>query len=248
MRIGTLTHKFSSCPSTNDLARRLAEEGAEEGTVVMADEQTAGRGTKGRAWHSPRSRGFYLSVILRPPGPYISLLSCVAGLAVVDAVREGAGVEAKLKWPNDIIAAKKKLGGILLETSFLGKRLNYAILGIGLNLDQRPEDFPGELRDRATSLALLTGKAPERQPLLAALWSSLDRWYGAFCAGERRKILESYGQELIFPVGKAITVSGKSGPVTGSFAGIDPRGGLILKKGKERVCFYSGEVESVDYE
>jgi len=158
MEIGAKINRIKSCSSTNDLAKEMALSGEEEGTVVISEEQTKGRGMKGRKWYSARRKGIYLSVILRPPHSNISLLPLVAGLAVTDAVFDSAGLRIKLRWPNDLIWGKKKLGGILCEGGFLGDRINYAILGIGLNVNHGRGDFPEEIRHQATSLKLYQRK------------------------------------------------------------------------------------------
>jgi BirA family biotin operon repressor/biotin-[acetyl-CoA-carboxylase] ligase len=134
MEIGAKIVRVESCPSTNDLAKELALSGEKEGTVVISEEQTQGKGTKGRSWFSARRKGLYLSVILTPPSPKISLLPLVAGLAVSDAVFSTVGIRTSLKWPNDLVWEGKKLGGLLCESGYLGNRVNYVILGLGLNV------------------------------------------------------------------------------------------------------------------
>ncbi len=137
---------LATCVSTNDVAKALAAEGADDGTVVVADEQTGGRGTKGRGWHSAPGLGLYASVILRPGRSDIALIPAMAGVAVAEAVRAAAGIEARLKWPNDIVWRGKKLGGILSESAFRGDEVGYVVVGIGLNLRHRRADFPADIR------------------------------------------------------------------------------------------------------
>ena len=122
-------HRVGICPSTNDVLRKMAAAGAPEGTAVVAGAQTAGRGTKGRAWHSAPGRGLYLSVLLRPAGFDLSLLTLAAGLAARDAVRSSHGLDVRLRWPNDIVFDGRKLGGILCETRIQGGRPEFAALG-----------------------------------------------------------------------------------------------------------------------
>jgi BirA family biotin operon repressor/biotin-[acetyl-CoA-carboxylase] ligase len=247
MTIGAIIHRFSSCSSTNDAAKALAQEGAEEGTVVIAGEQTAGRGTKGRTWHSPSGQGLYASVILRPRRKDISLLPLVAGVACAEAIREAAGLEVRLKWPNDIVWKTGKLGGILCEGVFLGSSSSHAVLGIGLNITQRRSDFPAELRRQATSLRLARKKAADRGALEACLWRSLDRWYGAFRRGKKREIVRAFESKLIFPIGTPVKVHREEDSLDGVFAGMDTRARLVLITEGKRRLLSPAEILGIDY-
>ncbi len=189
MTIGNDIRRFESLPSTNDTARELARAGAAHGTVVVADAQTRGRGTKGRSWHSPRGLGLYASFILRWDGPDgfrapFSLLPLAAGLAAADAVRDAAGLEARLKWPNDLVHGRKKLGGILTEAVFAAGRPGFAVVGVGLNVNHGEADFPGGIRETATSIRLATGHESDREALLASLCLGLERWYNPLVQGD----------------------------------------------------------------
>ncbi|MCX6574641.1 MAG: biotin--[acetyl-CoA-carboxylase] ligase, partial [Candidatus Aminicenantes bacterium] len=156
MPVGAIVHRLESVPSTNDLARTLALRGAAHGTAVVAGEQTRGRGTKGRVWHSPAGLGLYVSFILRGPGggavPFPHIIPLAAGLAAADAVREAGGIETSLKWPNDILHDGKKLGGILSEAVSGATGGDFVVVGIGLNAGHGPDDFPEELRASSTSV------------------------------------------------------------------------------------------------
>lgn len=150
--------RLDSCPSTNDEAKRLARGGAEAGVAVVAGEQTAGRGTRGRVWQSPRGLGLYLSIILRPPIADLAGLPLRAARAVRDAVEEAAGVRAAVEPPNDIVWDSRKLGGILCESGFVGAQLEFAIVGVGLNVNQTVADFPPDIADTAVSMRMATGR------------------------------------------------------------------------------------------
>jgi len=247
MTIGAIIHCFSSCPSTNDLAKRLAREGLAEGTVVVAEEQTEGRGTKGRIWHSPPGQGLYASVILRPRRTDLSLLPLAAGVGCVEAIREATGVEAALEWPNDIVRGGRKLGGILCETDFLGNALSHAVLGIGLNIGQKREDFPPPLRSTATSLRLALGREVDRPALETALWSALDRWYTAFTRGRRDEIVRAYESKLMIPVGAVIEVRKEGETLPGVFRGIDLRARLRLERDGKVRLLSPAEIVAIDY-
>jgi BirA family biotin operon repressor/biotin-[acetyl-CoA-carboxylase] ligase len=245
MDIGAKIFRVKSCPSTNDLAKELALSGEEEGTVVISDEQTKGRGMKGRKWHSARKKGIYLSVILRPPHSNISLLPLVAGLAVTDAVFNSVGLRVKLRWPNDLIWGKKKLGGILCEGGFSGDRINYAILGIGLNINHGRDDFPEEIRHQATSLELISKEDVDEDILLKNLWHALNQWYGRFLQNEKDKIVCHFQENSILPLGKEITLVTESGEVSGVYGGIHSQGSLILESQGKRKSFFSAEIKTM---
>ncbi|MFZ2053875.1 MAG: biotin--[acetyl-CoA-carboxylase] ligase [Candidatus Aminicenantales bacterium] len=247
MTIGAIIHCFSSCPSTNDLAKRLAREGSAEGTVVVAEEQTEGRGTKGRSWHSPPGQGLYASVILRPRRTDLSLLPLAAGVGCVEAIREATGLETALEWPNDIIWEGRKLGGILCETDFLGNALSHSILGIGLNIGQKREKFPPSLRSTATSLRLALGREVDRSKLETALWPGLDRWYAAFTRGRREEIVRAYESKLVFPIGTAVEVRKEGETLPGIFRGIDLRARLRLEKDRKIRTLSPAEIVAIDY-
>jgi BirA family biotin operon repressor/biotin-[acetyl-CoA-carboxylase] ligase len=167
---------LQSTGSTNDDARRLAAEGAPEGTVVLAERQSAGRGRLGRAWDSPERLGLYLSLLLRPADPQgpIGRYPIAAAVAVCDACREFAGDGVVLKWPNDVLAGGDKLAGVLSEMR-QGPAGADLVLGIGINVNQVGRDFPSALRASATSLRLLRRGVPvDRESVAAALLQSLD--------------------------------------------------------------------------
>lgn len=154
-------HYLDTVDSTNTYAKALAQSGAPHGTCVLASKQTGGRGRMGRSFSSPAGMGVYLSVILRPGCKAESLmhLTCCAGVAMCDAVEQAAGIRPQIKWINDLVVNKRKLGGILTELSVNNAGfVEYAVIGIGINCCQKAQDFPGELQDIATSLAIITGK------------------------------------------------------------------------------------------
>jgi len=246
MKIGSTIHRLTSCPSTNEFALALAREGAEEGTVVIAAEQTAGRGTKGRVWHSPAGKGLYASVILRPRRRDLSLLPLVAGIAGAEAVRDAAGVEARLKWPNDIVCGGRKLGGILCEGSYSGGFPVYAVLGIGLNVGQKRDDFPPELRMQATSLRLIGRKDIDMAKLESCLWERLDVWYANFRQGKKVAVVRAFKSWLSFPIGIPIRVATEGGFLAGVFSGIDLQARLVLatEEGERRLT--SPEILGID--
>ncbi len=177
-RLGRRLQCFSEVDSTNTTARELAESGAAEGTVVIADSQRRGRGRLGRSWASPPARNLYLSLVLRPAlapvaAPQITL---VVGLAVAEAVREWTA-EVAIKWPNDLVSRGRKLAGILTEMVADDRRIRFVIPGIGVNLNSEPSDFPAEVRDIAVSLREVTGAAVDRARFTAELLNHLEARY-----------------------------------------------------------------------
>jgi BirA family biotin operon repressor/biotin-[acetyl-CoA-carboxylase] ligase len=246
MKIGTVVHSLETCSSTNDVAKKLAEEGAEEGTVVTAWEQTRGRGTKGRSWHSPRGKGLYASVILRPKETDILLLPLLVGVACTEAIRRGTGVGVGLKWPNDIVWRGKKLGGILCETGVKGGAVVYAVVGLGLNISQRKNDFPEEVRPTATSLWLILKRKVDQAGLEAKLWEALERWYRVFDRGGKGEIVRAFQAKFIYAPGQAVKIETARGSRSGVFLGIDSQGWLRLRRHGGELAVSPAEVQSVE--
>ncbi len=167
-------HLFSAVGSTSDVARRLAQEGAPSGTLVIADEQLAGRGRGSRSWASPAGLGLWCSLVLRGlAADTIGLLPIRVALAAAAALDPWAGAPIRVKWPNDLLVGDRKLGGILCEASWDGHRLDHMIVGVGLNLLQAPEDFPEPIRPLATSLRAASGEPVSRFQVAGALIAAL---------------------------------------------------------------------------
>jgi BirA family biotin operon repressor/biotin-[acetyl-CoA-carboxylase] ligase len=242
MEIGAIIHSFPSCSSTNDLARDLAAKGEPEGAAVLCAEQTAGRGTKGRAWYSAAGKGLYVSIILRPQSHELALIPLLAGVAVADAVEAAFGVRPGLKWPNDLVWQGKKLGGILSESSLTGERVNFVVLGIGLNINHAAGDFPPEIQELAVSLRMIAGRKVSADLLLPRLWQALGRWYARFGRGDGRQIIETFGRYSSVPTGTTIVVRTANSDLRGVYAGLDERGGLVLEVEGRKVSFYAAEI------
>ena len=199
-RVGKQVSYLASCPSTNDLLKAMAEEGAAEGTVLLAGEQTRGKGRLGRSFTSAAGKGVYLSALLRPDLPPESLLPLTgfAAEAVARAVRRATGAQVRIKWVNDLILNGKKLCGILTESAFsAGGGLRYVVVGVGLNVNHRPEDFPPELRLLAGSLHTELGRTFLLPALAAAMIEELDALYAALLAGETGPYLSAYRQHCL---------------------------------------------------
>lgn len=240
--IGKKLIHFQSVGSTNDKAKELAVK-AEEGTVIVAEEQTSGKGRLGRSWSSPGRKGIYASIILKPDmEPFNAAKLTLLGAAAVALALEDCGIESQIKWPNDIIINGKKAAGILTEMSCELGIVNYIILGIGINVNQSVEELPPELVDRATSLMIAAGKAIQRKHLLAQVLNRLDELYVQFKeTGDIDQALDIC-RERSAVIGKDIIVVQGRKQRPGHAVSINHDGELMVRfdEGLEQVI--SGEV------
>ena len=226
----THLHHFYKIGSTNTTAMAAAAEGAPEGSVFLAEEQTAGRGRGANSWLSPRSTGVYCSVILRPelPPSEVLVLSLAAGLAVRAAIEQVDGrVKPDLKWPNDVLIDSEKVCGILTEMNAEATRVRYIVVGIGLNVNQAT--FPKDLG--ATSLRLASGSEWSRVELVAALLKSLDREYHQLLEDSEAKasILRRFAEHSSWVKGKNVHVEENGSAFEGTTEGLDERGFLQVR-------------------
>jgi|FLOH01.1.fsa_nt_gi BirA family transcriptional regulator, biotin operon repressor / biotin---[acetyl-CoA-carboxylase] ligase len=193
-----------------------------EGAVIIANQQTQGRGRQGRSWYSEPGTGLYLSTLLKPdlPSEKLSLITLMVGVATVSAI----GQHSKLKWPNDILLNGKKLAGILCE--HIPGTTPVIIVGIGINLNQTR--FPEDIQDIATSLKLETGKTVNRADLVISLLENLDHEYEEFLQGKNENLIRKWTENSDL-FGKTVTVQQKGKSLTGSAIKLDPQGRLVLK-------------------
>ena len=236
-------HWYPVTDSTNTQAKKLAAAGAPHGTVLIAGHQTGGRGRMGRSFQSPEGKGVYLSVILRPQCPPEQLmhLTCAAGVAMLEAVEKVSGVRPSLKWINDLVIGTKKLGGILVEMSVDKGMVEYAVVGIGINCLQQPEDFHPEIRHMATSLSIASGKAVAPEKLAAAMVESLYI-LSLTLFTEKVQIMETYKAHCI-TLGKQIQVLRWDSIKPGTAIDLDAEGGLTVQyPDGTRETVSSGEV------
>jgi BirA family biotin operon repressor/biotin-[acetyl-CoA-carboxylase] ligase len=235
-------HHFETLDSTNNLAKELAARGAPEGTVVVAEAQTGGRGRLGREWDSPPGVGLYVSLVLRPMLPPMDLpqITLTSAVAVVRAVRRVAGVAPGIKWPNDLLLNGKKLGGILTEMETESDRIRHVVVGLGLNVNN-PE-FPAELAATATSLTLAAGGAFSRVDLLKAWLEEFDGLYDRFLNQGFAEILAEW-KGLTVTLGTEVTVRQGPRKISGLALDVAPDGALLLRTaGREIVRVISGEI------
>ncbi len=236
-------HYLPSTGSTNDVARDLAEKGAPEGTIVIAESQTRGRGHLGRTWHSPPGTGLYFSIILRPQLDPSDLpkITLVAGIAAAEAIEENTGLRPLIKWPNDILLEGKKVAGILAEL-YGNITSPYVILGIGININTRRVEFPPELQEIATSLAIAGGQNISRANLMQAVLTHLGKWYELFKKGAFQPILDAWRKRCII-IGAHVGILSGEKELEGTVVDVDETGALLLRdQAGEIQRILSGEV------
>ncbi len=246
-RWSVLLHRLDTVVSTQEEAKRLAESGASEGTAVMAEEQTGGRGRMGRKWHSPPGKGIWMSVVLRPELPLAATpqLTLLAGVAVCTAIRRVTGVEAGIKWPNDLLAGGRKICGILVESSLREGGLHYAIAGIGISANLAVEDYPEELRGVATSLQIESGEPVDRIELAEAVLAELEAWYSVYLREGFAPVREAW-ESLSVTLGRRIIFGTPENRGEGQAVGLDENGALLLQNERgEIISVLSGEIEII---
>lgn len=216
--------------STNRLARDLAISGAVEGTLVVAETQSGGRGRKGRNWYSPPGEGIYVSLVLRPrfqpaEAPRMTLLT---GVALAETLIPIVPSRVTIKWPNDVLAGGKKVAGILIEISTEIDSIDYMIVGVGLNVNTPTGRFPAELRERATSLAIESGNTIDRTEILRAFLERLERYYDLIGREGFAPAIKRW-RELSDMTGRHVRVNSFDWSLEGTIAGIDNEGVLLVK-------------------
>jgi BirA family biotin operon repressor/biotin-[acetyl-CoA-carboxylase] ligase len=230
---------YASTTSTMDVAAQRAQAGSGEGLVILAEEQTAGRGRRGRSWSSPPGTGLYLTFLFRPPfdvpAPALGLLTLATGVGVRLAVASATGFWPALKWPNDLVAGRRKLAGILCEGLGLGTPDQTVLVGIGINVLQA--SHPSDIAARATSLEAELGRVVDRAMLLEELLVAVPRAYDALRRGDADDILRAWREASPSANGSTVEWHSAAGPVRGTTAGIDPSGALLVTtpRGTERI-------------
>lgn len=235
-RFGSRVFYFPTTGSTNDVATTLAEQGAGEGAVVVADAQTAGRGRRGRSWFSPPLSGLYVSMVLEPTPAAKMLVTLAAGVALAEGLQQVSGLDAHIKWPNDIVVGPRKLAGILAETV----APNTVVLGYGINVGAMA--FPPELAHRATSLELELGRPIDRAVVCVETLVAMARRYEDLIGGRFDAILDAWRERSPGSLGCRVTWETLSGPRTGITAGIDEHGALLVGVGDRVERLVAGEV------
>jgi len=229
--LGTEVFTFGRVTSTNDVAVSLARGGSPEGTLVIAEEQARGRGRLGRVWFSPPGCGLWFSLILRPSlsAEASATISLAAAAGVAESLEEAYGIKAQIKWPNDVLVGGKKICGILTEAEFVGKRVSFVVVGIGINVLTGKDEFPDDIVDIATSVAIETGRKVSRTGVLAQVVGAIEGNYTELrdngFARLREKLL---GRSAL--IGKMTRVKTPEGVVEGMAVDIDITGALLLRR------------------
>lgn len=244
-RIGSQLCCLDCIDSTNTEAKRRALQGAMEGLVILSEEQTGGRGRAGRSFHSPPGCGLYLSVLLRPKLPPQDVVNFTAwaAVAVCDGIEAVCGIRPKIKWTNDIVLNGKKLCGILTELGVESESglLEYLVVGIGINVNHRPEDFPEELQSVATSLFQELGQTVRRSELAKEILLALDRMYESF-PQEKMQYLSTYRADCLTP-GNPVRLITPANTRDAYAVGIDEEFRLLVEyPNGERAAVSTGEV------
>ncbi len=246
-RLGRPALFFELVGSTNDAAHDLARGGAQDGLLVVADEQTAGRGRLGRGWWAPRGTCLLMSLVLRPGLPLARAgqLTMCLGLGAVEGIAAQTGATAVLKWPNDLLLRGRKLGGMLTELDTTGGGLNYAVLGLGLNVNVSFDQpaAPEGLAETATSLMASTGREIDRLALLAGILQRTEEWYERTVRGMPPH--EAWAQRLD-TLNRRVIVSMVMGRLEGVAAGVTPEGALLVRDDEGVMhTVWSGDVTAV---
>ncbi len=232
--------------STNIDAKRYAEEGEPHGTTVIAEKQNAGRGRRGKYWESPPGSAIYMTIMLKPDfaPDKASMLTLVMALSVAEAITEATGLQAGIKWPNDVVVNKKKVCGILTELNVETDYIRHVVIGVGINVNNgAPEEFPEEIRETATSLRIEAGTPFSRAELLERVLERFEKNYDTFVTTlDLRLLIEAYGRYLL-NLNMEVNVLDPKGSYTGIARGISTTGELLVEKEDgEMKTVYAGEV------
>lgn len=242
-------HAFEQTDSTNHQAMLLGEDGAGDGTLVIADRQSAGKGRLGRHWSSPPGVNLYASIVLRPPIPphRAPQLTFVSAVATAQAIHSFCGLDAQVKWPNDILIDGRKVGGLLNEMSAESERVHFVVLGIGLNVNMATSQFPDDLRYPATSLFIASGRLWPRAALARHLFERIEQVYDQYLSEGFEAVARQW-EALCCWQGRRLEVDRGSDRIIGQYRGLDENGALLLHTGESLQKIYSGDVRPCDSE
>ena len=217
--------------STNNLAKKHSKNNAQEGLVIIAESQTGGRGRMGRSWHSPPETGIYLSILLKPnlKPDHLSFITLLAGVSAISTINEISHQRANLKWPNDILINYKKVCGLLCEMTQEKGNSFSVVIGIGINVNQLPGQFPKDLKKTATSLRIVNGSPINRLTVIRSLLTTLDREYRFFLAEGGHSVIKKWTLNTDL-FGEKVSVKRGSVIITGTAMNLDELGRLVLRR------------------
>ncbi|WP_438445640.1 biotin--[acetyl-CoA-carboxylase] ligase [Gorillibacterium sp. sgz5001074] len=230
--LGRNIHIFDEVDSTQNVAQRLVREGAPEGTLVVAERQTAGRGRLGRHWHSPKGKGIYMSLVVRPDIPLHLMphMTLLAAVALCRAIRKTVpSVSPGIKWPNDLLLRGRKISGILMESSAENEALQYIVAGIGISCNLEAEDYPEELKEKATSLLIESGAKVDRAELIASFLFQLEEMFQLY-REQGFAPIRTLWEASSATIGRQVRMIAHGGTYEGEAVGLDEWGGLIVRQ------------------
>ena len=241
---GNKIYTFDSIDSTNNCARAVAGCGAREGTIIIAEHQTAGKGRLGRQWEANPNENLIFSIVLRPKlGPdALNLLPLYVAVAVSQAIETMTGLPVECKWPNDLLINNRKVAGILIEASTKSNDVEHVVIGIGINVNQHR--FSGELQTKATSLKLALGREVDRGALFQEILSSLESNYNTISSDGFHSIVPTWLSRSSM-INRKISVSQQGTVISGIVKGLSNEGGLVLKTATSERTLYAGDVTIV---
>lgn len=221
---------YDSVVSTQKIAHELSQNGEKEGTIVVADEQTGGKGRMARSWHSPKEKGIWMSMIVRPKIPIHKTpqLTLLTAVALVEGIEEATGLQASIKWPNDVLINGKKVAGILTELVAEADQVHSVIIGIGINVNQRSEDFPDAIRSTASSMALEKGEPIHRATVIQKFLKAFEKWYETYLK-HGFKPLKLMWESYTISLHKEIRARTLAGTIVGKALGINEEGALLIE-------------------
>ncbi len=242
-RLGRPVLYFAQAGSTNDILRERAQDGAPEGLLAVTDEQTHGRGRMGRSWWAPPGSSLMFSLLLRPPLPpeEAAQTTMCLGLGAVEGIEAVTGLQAALKWPNDLLLRNRKLAGMLTEMDASSGQLNWVILGLGVNVNLDLAHAPDDLAATATSLSEALGRQVDRVALLSAILAATENWYDRLLAGESPHLAWS---ARLATLGRRVQVALPGGAVVAGMAeGVTPLGALLVRTPDDQIqTIWAGDI------
>lgn len=240
---GNQVYYYDKTDSTNIRAKQLGEEGAPHGTLAVADQQSAGRGRRGRAWESPKGCSIYMSILLRPDiaPSKAPMLTLVMALSVVQGLKECIDLEFQIKWPNDIVLHGKKLVGILTEMSTEIDYINHVVIGAGINVNMK--ELPKELGEKATSLRIETGEVIKRSPIIAAVMRKFEKNYSMFLELQNLEKMQDEYNSLLVNIEKEVRILSGKEEYNAYALGINENGELLVRRDDGTLeAVFAGEV------
>ena len=243
--IGTQVLAYETVVSTQLLAHEVAGKGAPEGTIVIAEQQTGGKGRLGRVWHSPKGSGIWMSLIIRPeiPLPKAPQMTLLTAVAMAKTIQQHVGLNVQIKWPNDVFVSGKKVCGILTELNAESDRINYLVIGIGINVNTTIEDFPPELATVGTSLRIEAGHEIRRSLFVQAFCREFEKLYDDYLAHGFSRIKTEWEANSL-SLGRQVTVRTLQQTIEGKAIGLDSEGVLLVEDSLGHLHnVYSADIE-----